>query len=64
MDRHGFAERFRAQDELHSIVIDERRHRLRNKLSTVEAIIALQLRGDAARGDQILKALGAGRCGR
>ena len=52
-------DRRRSQDELHAIVIDELRHRLKNKTSTIQAIIGLHLRDNPARRDQVFKALAA-----
>jgi two-component sensor histidine kinase len=53
------SERCRSQDDLQAIVIDELRHRLKNKTSTIQAIIGLHLRDNPARCDQIFKALAA-----
>lgn len=52
-------DRRRSQDELHVIVIDELRHRLKNKTSTIQAIIGLHLRDNPTSRDQIFKALAA-----
>ena len=53
------AKSLKDEEELRNLTVKELGHRLKNKVATIQAIIALQLRGNAPVRDAIFQRLGA-----
>jgi len=53
------AQSLRDAEELRDLAVKELSHRLKNKVATIQSIIAFQLRGNEASRDSILQRLGA-----
>ena len=53
------AKSLKDEEELRNLTVKELDHRLKNKVATIQAIIALQLRGNATVRDAIFQRLGA-----
>jgi two-component sensor histidine kinase len=55
----GLAKSLKDEEELRNLTVKELGHRLKNKVATIQAIIALQLRGNDTVREAIFQRLGA-----
>ena len=55
----GLAKSLKDEEELRNLTVKELDHRLKNKVATIQAIIALQLRGNDTVREAIFQRLGA-----